>query len=413
MVAAAARMDATVVTASELRRRGSSEWLRRGPSPLALMLLGPVVDPAEILVRRAILQRREGVLIGPEHPRWKPLSMLRARRSRPFTEWDGNIGALAGEAWLDLTRAVSPTSLERYGLCGFGYLCRSILRLNTVEEPEEREMMDPAARGTLIHKVLQEFFREQQRQGRPAPGEAWMHEDSALLAQITTHELAEARRRGLTGLDVYSQHEERTILADLATFLEEDTAFRRRTGAVPAEFEVAIPEVSVAGVTLRGYVDRVDRTPDGRSAWVIDYKTGSKTGFQGIKPDEDPLAGGTKLQLPTYVEAARGAEEVTAAYWFITQRGEFSFIDYDPTPERRDRFERTLRAIMEGIRAGAFPAVSGEESEFYGGFENCSYCDFDRICSRRRDYELAAKIEDEGFSPWLRVGMTARGEDGG
>jgi ATP-dependent helicase/nuclease subunit B len=413
MVAAAARMDATLVTASELRRRGSSEWLRRGPSPLALMLLGPVVDPSEILVRRAILQRREGVAIGPEHPRWKPLSMLRARRSRRFTEWDGNVGALAGEAWLDMARAVSPTSLENYGVCGFRYLCHSILRLNTVEEPEEREMMDPAARGTLIHKVLQEFFSEQQRQGRPAPGEAWTHEDFALLAQITTHKLAEARRRGLTGLDVYSQHEERTILADLATFLEEDTAFRRRTGAVPAEFEAPIPEVSVAGVTLRGYVDRVDRTPDGRSAWVIDYKSGSKRDFEGIRSDEDPLAGGTKLQLPTYVEAARGAEEVTAAYWFITHRGEFSFINYFPTPERRDLFERTLRAIIEGIRSGAFPAVSGEESEFYGGFENCTYCDFDRICPRRRDYELAAKTQDEGFSPWLRVGRTARGEDGG
>ena len=198
--------------------------------------------------------------------------------------------------------------------------------------------------------------------------------------------------------------------ADLATFLEKDTEFRRETGAVPSDFEAPIPEVSIAGVTLRGYVDRVDRSPDGKRAWVIDYKTGSKKSFEGIKPDDDPFAGGTKLQLPTYVGAAGDAEEVTAAYWFITHKGDYSFIGYEPTPERRALFERTLTAIVDGVRAGAFPAVPGEEDEFYGGFENCRYCDFDRICSRRRDYEYEAKVNDEAVSPWLRVGEAAREE---
>ena len=65
---------------------------------------------------------------------------------------------------------------------------------------------------------------------------------------------------------------------------------------------------------------------------------------------------------------------------------------------------------MEGVSRGAFPAVSGEEDDFYGGFDNCKYCDFDRICSRRRDYERATKESDEGFAPWLRVGAVARGD---
>ncbi len=412
MVAAAACKDPGLHTASDLRRRAGCEWLRRGPSPLAMMLLGPPVDRAEVLVRRAVLQRRDDVRARADHPRWKPLSMLRARRGPRFTDWDGNVGELAGDEWLDTGKVVSPTSLEHYGACGFRYFCRSLLRLNAVEEPEEREMMDPAARGTLIHKVLDTFFREEQKRGRPAVGEAWTEEDLATLLGIMERELAEARRRGLTGLEVYSQHEGRTMRADLATFLEKDTEFRRETGAVPTAFEAPIPEVSIAGVTLRGYVDRVDRTPDGKRAWVIDYKTGSTRDFEGTTAEDDPLAGGTKLQLPTYLGAASDAEEVSAAYWFITHRGDYSFIQYEPTQERQALFERTLRSILDGVRAGAFPAVSGDEDDFYGGFENCKWCDFDRICSRRRDYELAAKVEDEGFSPWLRVGGTARGEDG-
>ena len=43
MVAAAALRDADIRTASRLRGRSSSEWLRRGLSPLTMMLAGPVV----------------------------------------------------------------------------------------------------------------------------------------------------------------------------------------------------------------------------------------------------------------------------------------------------------------------------------------------------------------------------------
>jgi len=408
MVAAAALRDADIRTASRLRGRSSSAWLRRGLSPLTMMLAGPVVDVAEGQVRRAILQRREGVSIGPGHPRWRPLSMLRARRGARFTEWDGNLAALAGSGSLDRRRRVSPTSLEAYGVCGFRYLCRTVLQLNTVEEPEEREMMDAAARGTLIHGVLRVFFEEQAGRGRPQPGEAWTEEDRDRLLEIAEEALEDARRRGITGLDIYSEHEMRTMRVDLAAFLEEDTAFRRRTGAVPREFEAAVPDVSIAGVTLRGYVDRVDRSPDGRRAWVIDYKTGSTRDFKEI--EKDPLVGGTKLQLPTYLAAAADAEQARAAYWFITNRGGFEFIEYEPTPERQELFQRTLEAIMDGVRGGAFPAVSGEMNDYYGAFVNCQWCDFDRICSRRRDYELAAKADDMALTPWLNVSRTARVE---
>jgi len=67
---------------------------------------------------------------------------------------------------------------------------------------------------------------------------------------------------------------------------------------------------------------------------------------------------------------------------------------------------------LAGIRAGSFPAVSGDDDEFYGKFKNCRYCDFDRICSRRRDYEQAAKEDDNGVKPWRGVKAAALGEDG-
>ncbi len=405
MIEAASRRNGSVLTGSGLRaHRGADGWLRRASSPLGARLRGPLLETDELRIRRAVRLRQDGGQITAGHPRWRALTSLRLRRSDSLTEWDGNLSGLDEKGWLELQQAVSPTSLENYALCGFKYLCRSLLRIDAVEEPEEREMMEPAARGSLVHGVLERFFREQQSRNRPGVREAWTDADADLLIKYMEDALAEAKARGLTGLDVYGQHEARTMRADLRRFLEEDTIFRRTTGAVPVAFEAAVPEVEIAGVRLRGYVDRVDRTPDGRAAWVIDYKTGSSSEFEAM--NVDPLAGGKKLQLPVYLAAA-DAQETRALYWFISQKGGFEQIAYEPTPDNQGRFAATLRAIVEGIRAGSFPAVSGEEDDHFGGFKNCRYCDFTRICSRRRDLEIALKAGDPAMSPWRDVGQAA------
>jgi RecB family exonuclease len=191
-------------------------------------------------------------------------------------------------------------------------------------------MMDPAARGSLIHRVLERFFTEAREQGRPAPAERWTPADRQRLLAISDEELKAAGERGATGLDVYSRHEARTIRTDLERFLEADYEFRAETGAVPARFEEAIPETDVAGVRLRGRVDRIDITPDGLRAWVIDYKTGSLRDAKESKAD--PLLAGKKLQLPVYLAAVPDVADARALYWYITQKGGFNReIQYVPT----------------------------------------------------------------------------------
>jgi RecB family exonuclease len=158
---------------------------------------------------------------------------------------------------------------------------------------------------------------------------------------------------------------------------------------------------------MRGYIDRIDWTPDRSRAWVIDYKTGSTSSYDGMKA-EDPLAGGTKLQLPAYLAAAAEATTVTPLYWFISAAGQFKQIPFDAGEANLERYRQTLDAIVSGIRGGAFPAVSGEENAFYRAWDNCRFCDFHRLCSRRRDDELLAKQDDPSLRPWYGVGETAR-----
>jgi RecB family exonuclease len=403
MVEAAASSQPAIRTATALREAPASAVLRRGASPLSILITGPVVDQFEAGLRDAVQKHQQGIAPGPGHQYEPGLRLLRARRSAAFTEYDGNLAALAANGHFALGR-VSPTSLEDYATCGFRYLCKSVLRLNVVDEPADRETMDAGARGSLVHNILERFFRDQKARGRPAPGERWNAADIDRLLLIADEELARARQRGLTGLDIYAEHELRNIKADLAAFLEEDSAFRMETGAVPAEFEVAIPEVELAGLMLRGYADRIDRTPDGRAAWVIDYKTGSSSSYKDIL--RDPLKGGTKLQLPAYMIAAN-AEQVQALYWFITRRGDFERIGFTSSPPVMERYEATLAAIVASIQAGAFPAVSGEDHDLPRGFENCRYCDFNKLCSRRRDIELKEKADDAALAPWFEIARVA------
>ncbi len=209
---------------------------------------------------------------------------------------------------------------------------------------------------------------------------------------------------------MFAAHEARRLRAELAAFLDHDNDFRLETGARPAAFEQAIPEQDYGGIRLRGIVDRIDLTPDGRHAWVLDYKTGSLRPYEGMTED-DPLGSGTKLQLPVCRFAIPEAESVEAFYWFISAAGNYEKRQFNPTTENMTRFEETLRSVLAGVRAGAFPAVPGEEDSRPGrSFENCAYCDFARLCSTRRADEFESKRGDRVIDGWAAVGRVARGE---
>jgi RecB family exonuclease len=343
---------------------------------------------------------------GDEDPLARPLAMLRARRGRTMTPFDGNLGGLAGDPWLALPDPVSPTRLEVYGVCGFRFLLGSLLRVRAPEDPRLPETMDPLVRGDVVHRTLHDFIEWAIAQGRPAVGEAWGPRDEERAMALLDSHLTAARRRGRAGVAVLAGNQERQMRADLRLFLREDSALRRATGAVPRELEKRI-DVTVEGHRLVGYADRIDVTPAGDRAWVLDYKTGRAD--EGVT-DDNPFADGTRLQLPVYLMGVAGVAEARAIYWFITSRAEFKQVGYTDSPGARELFARVLAAVADAVGAGAFPAVPGEWNDFYGEFENCGYCDFTRICSRRRDLELRDKGGDPAQGRWARIAAVARRE---
>ena len=139
--------------------------------------------------------------------------------------------------------------------------------------------------------------------------------------------------------------EREEILTDLYTFLEQDSAIRERFGVSPSSVEArfgtggdswppAVFELDDGTVIrFRGVIDRVDVGEGGASVLVLDYKTGQRV-VRTANLENDPIDRGQRLQLGVYSLAAQGAlgadADVSAAYWFVTSRGNFALSPAEP-----------------------------------------------------------------------------------
>ena len=301
-----------------------------------------------------------------------------ARAGTSFTRFDGNLGTLAiGPRDFELPSpagpeaVVSATRLERWASCPFDYFMEHLLRVEIPELPEEVYELSPLDRGSLVHETLDEFLSEvlAREGGAPPPERAWTDDDRARLHQIADARCARYEALGVTGRRAFWDRDRRRILADLDRFLDEDSTFRAAEGRTTLATELAFglpgaewPAIDVDlsdGRTLRfrGAADRVDRVGDD-GLFVIDYKTGWP---HAVGEDGDPTEGGTKLQLPVYALAARAAfggpdTLVVAAYWYVSTRGNFRWAAVALDEHTRARVDEVLRAIVDGIEHGIFPA---------------------------------------------------------
>ena len=422
------------VYGSNLPKLSEEAWLTILPSFEAALAATPETGHADLadydLERlwrwsKAGLPPRDHPLVA--HARDDALSralhLSRTRYSSRFTEWDGNVSAAArGSYFTDslLDRVHSPTSLQNWAKCPFSYFLGNVLRLGDTESPEDAHSITPLDKGNLIHKILEEFVSQAiEDETLPAPNEAWRAEHRQALFDIAEREFADAEQRGVTGKPVMWQLESDSIRADLESFLEIDAENRARFGVAPAylETDFGIDDDSWdeaqwrmdngETIKLRGFIDRVDISPDGRFALVLDYKTGGVGGYDGLK--KDPTDRGKLLQLGAYALAAQqrlGQDvDVRSAYWFPTSRGGFNLAPSEPLSlkddKTRQRFGQVFATLASGVRGGFFPANPGKSG--WGGLENCRYCDFDSLCSSRRAVMWSKKKNDKAVAEYVEL----------
>ena len=307
--------------------------------------------------------------------------------SRKLTIWDGDL-TTSHRKPLPL---MSATRLEMWAACPYRYFLSYELGIAAPERPEEVASITSLDRGLLVHAILERFIREARDGGTtPEPGESWDEGHRRLLDEIADREFRDAERRGVTGKALLWEIARAEIRRDLHAFLDADSKIRAEHGVSPKSTEISFgmpdsefPPIEWDDLRFRGAIDRIDVSPDGKTALVLDYKTGGTWGYTNM--DKDPVKRGTRLQLPVYALAAQqqmlGSDvDIKAAYWFVSSRGKFVTRPRTPAglDEMQEPFTKVVKAIKAGIGRGLFPANPGMNQS--ASLENCKYCDFDKIC---------------------------------
>ncbi len=154
-------------------------------------------------------------------------------------------------------RSLSPSRAADFMTCPLLYRFRVIDKLPEAPSPA-------AARGTLVHAVLERLF--------DAPAMARSREAAAGLIEPEWDRLvaAEPELAGIFGAE-----------ATLSSWLDQARSMVHRyftledpTRLEPAHRELHVEAVLASGLRLRGYIDRLDVSPAGEVR-IVDYKTGT------------------------------------------------------------------------------------------------------------------------------------------
>ena len=269
--------------------------------------------------------------------------------------------------------------MSTYEACPRRYAFRYVERLPGEVSPGQ------FAFGNAIHKAFEIFIRQRiqvRAEGAPEPGLDLLQracEQVLERAGLEPGELAGARVRAASVLERFLGREASNLSTPVAAELGfgVDVAIAAEVAAeaptqVPAE---ALAETST--VRFVGYVDRVDRAPDG-STEVLDYKTGRARGQVDVDADR---------QLTAYAYAcARGAlrDPATAETLPPASRLCLYFADSgtevstERTPVQLAAFERDLVAMAGRVRRREFDARPDAW--------RCRWCEYRNLCpDARRD----------------------------
>jgi putative RecB family exonuclease len=162
-----------------------------------------------------------------------------------------------GGAPVPVHRSLSPSRAADFLTCPLLYRFRVIDRLPEPPSPA-------AARGTLVHAVLERLFDAPARERTPAAARS--------LVQPQWERLA-AEEPELAAL--FADDAERAVwLEEAGVMLDRYFTLEDPTRLEPAHREMSVQTMLETGLTLRGYIDRLDVAPTGEVR-VVDYKTGT------------------------------------------------------------------------------------------------------------------------------------------
>ncbi|MFT2007654.1 PD-(D/E)XK nuclease family protein [Pontibacter sp. 13R65] len=191
---------------------------------------------------------------------------------------------------LELKKGLYPSHLNMYINCSLQYYFSRIAKIQEIDEVEEQLGTDKF--GTLVHQVLEDFFKPFVESGLPITGPDVAHMLQQLPAQVRKEFVAATRGatpdRGMNYLLFKVAVE---VLEKYLTNLQESPELPlyvlKLEDTLSALLPVQVGEEEIM-VRVAGKADRIDLT--GQELRIIDYKTGKVERNQlVVKPEEVEL----------------------------------------------------------------------------------------------------------------------------
>ena len=245
--------------------------------------------------------------------------------------------------------ALSPSRAADFKQCPLLYRFRAIDKLTGPPSPA-------AARGTLVHAVLETLF------DLPAPERT---PERAL-------ELLEPRWRALVEADPeLTRMLEGDRLSDEAWFAQAAALVERwfeledPTRLEPADRELYV-ETDIDGLILRGYIDRLDVAPSGEMR-IVDYKTG--------RCPDPRFEAKALFQMRFYALVLWRLRGTIPAMLQLVYLGDGKVMRYVPDEADLLAIERNVRAVWSAIERAAMTGDWRPRTS-----RLCSWCDFQALC---------------------------------
>jgi putative RecB family exonuclease len=237
--------------------------------------------------------------------------------------------------------SLSPSRASDFMTCPLLYRLRVIDKLPEPPSPA-------ATRGTLIHSVLERLFDAPQGARTPDAAKALLRPQWERLLEERP-EVAGLFPADATGADA---EELASWLAGAEQLLASYFRIEDPNRLQPAERELLVTTELESGLTLRGYVDRIDVAPTGEVR-VVDYKTGRA-------PSRD-FEGKAMFQMKFYalvIWRERGVLPKRLQLMYLGGGGQV--VTYDPDEGDLLATERKLQALWQAIQraleTGEWPA---------------------------------------------------------
>ena len=267
-------------------------------------------------------------------------------------------------------RRLSATQIETWLRDPYAIYARHILGFKPLDQLEKP--IDAAARGSLLHAVLERFISETKQK--------WPKDAAKTLQQIACEEIESSHGEAQDWSFWWPR-----FTKTAQWFAAHEKRWRNSADNIATEAHGEIKIATKAGdFKLVAIADRIDAFADGPAA-VIDYKSGGQYSLKGMQNGEHP-----QLPLEALILREGGFEGVSARpalalqYWVLSGSAGGSITTLETDIETlTEQTETSLRQLIEDYDDPAMPYICLPRSD---------------KAPRFNDYEHLARIREWGVT---------------